>query len=194
MADLINRIWISIESTVHPRQLLFVLLVVFSVLIFNPFDVVERLNISVFVEQHRHWIVIGLLVIFGLCATWAILAVWSALGRWNDQRKRVSKVRGVRLSFEAEIILDFVRTQEPDAVRLFSSNPFVRELRRNGLIYFADTIFYSDQDTYTISSLGKERVAFADLQRFYEKPRGDQLEFLRSVVGAELSINPVTRV
>ncbi|MEH6830370.1 MAG: super-infection exclusion protein B [Sulfitobacter sp.] len=193
LAGLFEKIWQSIESVVHPRQLVVVLLLVGVLLLFNPMNLVGYFNIASFVEQYRDWITIGFFLAFGLCAMWTIQAIWQAFRRWNKERSELLAVRRVALSFEAEIILDFVNSHDPDAVRLFSNNPFVRELRRNRLIHFSDKIFYSDQDAYTISQLGKSRLIFANLQPFYEKPEGDKLEFLRSVVGEELSIIPITR-
>jgi hypothetical protein len=191
--NLAEKIWNVVEAVVNPRHLLFVVFVVASLLILKQPNLAARFGIEEFVISYRPWIVLALLGSGGLILLGGIHWFLRLISIWNYNRAELAKIRKLKLSSEACIALHYVWTQRPDSVLLLTSNPFIRELRRNNLIYMHVSHPISDQDGYKLSSIGEARAHTSNVEKFYAMAEGDQLDFLKSVTGSNLSYERVQR-
>lgn len=188
------KIWEVLEKVINPRHFLVVITFVLMALVFDPFAIGDRFQLTEFVQKHRPWIVFGLAISSGLLL---IDCCYSVFGWTSNSYSRIMRRRSVKkihLSKEAEVILSFVENLSPDPVKLIANNFYVRELRKEKLVYDTGSFLYGGQNSYKISSLGKERLKFSNTQFFLKLTEGDQLDFLRSVTGEDIYYRPVKRL
>jgi hypothetical protein len=188
LSELIGRIWSYFEEILNPGEILLVIFGMLLVAIFNPLDILGSLEIGGFVETHRPWFVFGLFASFILVILRVLNFFLNKFSNWKTRRQEAAGIRGLKLTYEGQIILWFVDHFEPDETYLYRSSPFVRELRRSKLVRLGRWEKYSDMVPVILTELGRKKLTYVDMAEFHSRAEGDQLEFLRSVVGGDLSI------
>lgn len=177
-------------SITKPWQLLLVLSVTSSVLLFNVGGIAYKLGLLGDVEKFGFWLFLVFSVTTGVVSLRLVAIAVTFILR--KTRVTAGKIKAVRLqvSDEGKVILELLKQFQPDSVQLQTKNPVCRELRNLELVTGNPYIFSSSEfDDYRLTEGGEIVAQNSDTSKFRQLPEHDQLEFLKSVTGLDLSVH-----